>query len=908
MCSDASVEPVIEIDAGNDVEADRVAKIAAIEAQQPTDLPPQTESTTNPVPVNADWWSKFCSSRSQAMEPVLKGGENVHLVSAESYQLLEQWYGEEPLVVIPLSVVASDEVYEDRTVRASMPIGEAVGDIEGDLWIGSAWRSTVSAVDFGRLTLRPVNPSTKAGALSLSSGDRLIIEPSGVFKSGTMGLTNLGNSCYMNSSLQCLVHVQELAAYFVSAEYRKHLNRTNPIGYSGHVAEAFAELCRHLYCDHLGAFSPNAFKATVGRYNRAFAGYIQQDSQEFTAFLLDGLHEDLNKVVDKPATEKPELPDDKVADPEAIKELAKQCWEQHRKRNDSVILDLFTGMYKSTLVCPDCGKISITFDPFSDLTLPLPSSNVWVHKVTVVPSSGPAKQLEVALNPFANIFELKTQVGSLLDINPQTLVVGDVYDSQFYNIHDDNGIVSDSINASDDVVLYETAEDLTPLAVYSRSIRCFGIPLIVMVKGDETVEQLRSLIDSKYAQLTGNAAPSYKLSKKPGNGRVLEATFSTSFFNLQPLDEVSKPDKPEELGTPESMNYEEADQNGADDASSISSLSGPISSPDESFVSVKDTEESTSLGAQAVELPALLVQPGDILVAELEDEDGLKFSDPETVENPVAVAANSRKVKQTALDDCLDAFEKPEVLGENDFWYCNRCKELRQATKQIELWSAPDILTVHLKRFSSFQSFRDKINDVVTFPITGLDLTSRVQGTKEQIIYDLVAVDNHYGGLGGGHYTAYAKNSSDNQWYYFDDSSVTPADPEQAISGAAYLLFYRKRSSTPLGQLDQSVLDEADRTAKQTREEIKEALRQPPQVPPRPTSPRESPHPKVQALTPTQDGNQDLDSDELPGWTDIDHDDGIDVQKHIGFDSDADEDAMVDDPKLSIQDESSEEL
>ena len=61
------------------------------------------------------------------------------------------------------------------------------------------------------------------------------------------------------------------------------------------------------------------------------------------------------------------------------------------------------------------------------------------------------------------------------------------------------------------------------------------------------------------------------------------------------------------------------------------------------------------------------------------------------------------------------------------------------------------------------------------------------------LIYDLYAVDNHYGGLGGGHYTAYVKNFADNKWYYFDDSRVTETAPENSIAGSAYLLFYIRR-------------------------------------------------------------------------------------------------------------------
>jgi len=61
------------------------------------------------------------------------------------------------------------------------------------------------------------------------------------------------------------------------------------------------------------------------------------------------------------------------------------------------------------------------------------------------------------------------------------------------------------------------------------------------------------------------------------------------------------------------------------------------------------------------------------------------------------------------------------------------------------------------------------------------------------ILYDCFAVSNHYGGLGGGHYTAYAKNVMDNRWYSFDDSHVTFVNPEQICSQATYVLFYKKR-------------------------------------------------------------------------------------------------------------------
>ncbi len=56
-----------------------------------------------------------------------------------------------------------------------------------------------------------------------------------------------------------------------------------------------------------------------------------------------------------------------------MQQAAKKAWDMYVKRNDSIIVDKFHGLLKSTLICPDCEKISVTFDPFCYLSLPLPT-------------------------------------------------------------------------------------------------------------------------------------------------------------------------------------------------------------------------------------------------------------------------------------------------------------------------------------------------------------------------------------------------------------------------------------------------------------------------------------------------------------------------------------------------------
>ncbi|XP_063204528.1 ubiquitin carboxyl-terminal hydrolase 4 isoform X4 [Chroicocephalus ridibundus] len=195
---------------------------------------------------------------------------------------------------------------------------------------------------------------------------------------GLCGLSNLGNTCFMNSALQCLSNTPPLTDYFLEDKYEAEINQNNPLGMRGEIAEAYAELIKQIWSGRQSHVAPRMFKTQVGRFAPQFSGYQQQDSQELLAFLLDGLHEDLNRVKKKPYLEL------KDANGRPDSEVAKEAWENHRLRNDSIIVDIFHGLFKSTLVCPKCSKVSVTFDPFCYLTLPLPLRRDRLMEVTLV--------------------------------------------------------------------------------------------------------------------------------------------------------------------------------------------------------------------------------------------------------------------------------------------------------------------------------------------------------------------------------------------------------------------------------------------------------------------------------------------------------------------------------------------
>ncbi len=172
-----------------------------------------------------------------------------------------------------------------------------------------------------------------------------------ITKTSQTGLTNLGNSCFMSSVIQCLSNTRELRDFFIDGRFSCDINKDNPLGFNGELVKCFSQVILKLWSGSYKSFSPRKLKAIISKRSEHFGSYQQQDAHEFMSYLLDGLHEDLNRVKTKPITPAVE------ANGRPDIEVANESWMAHMKRNDSFLVERFQGQFKSTLVCPHCSKV-----------------------------------------------------------------------------------------------------------------------------------------------------------------------------------------------------------------------------------------------------------------------------------------------------------------------------------------------------------------------------------------------------------------------------------------------------------------------------------------------------------------------------------------------------------------------
>lgn len=185
---------------------------------------------------------------------------------------------------------------------------------------------------------------------------------------GIAGLNNMGNTCFMNSSIQCLSSCLELSAYITSGQYKEDVDGKNTKRVIWPFFLHYGRLILSMWKDNT-PITPKTFKAAFTHFYSRFRGGAQHDAHECILFILEGLHKALYYEIDikiKRKSQK-ELTEGDLMDKTSIEQ-----WATFFKEQYSVIVDLFYGQIHSVQMCTECRTPSHVYQPTMDLQLPIP--------------------------------------------------------------------------------------------------------------------------------------------------------------------------------------------------------------------------------------------------------------------------------------------------------------------------------------------------------------------------------------------------------------------------------------------------------------------------------------------------------------------------------------------------------
>ncbi|KAH0793185.1 Clan CA, family C19, ubiquitin hydrolase-like cysteine peptidase [Histomonas meleagridis] len=521
------------------------------------------------------------------------------------------------------------------------------------------------------------------------------------------GIFNMGNTCYMSASLQCLCRIPSIERFFLSNDFTNRVNVLSPT--KGRISSAFSEIIRYLHDPSFNNIAPRLFKCVFGDYSPQFANRNQQDAHEFITILLDLLHQEL-------------------------------------KSNDdgtSIISDTFQGSNQSHIFCPECNHESITQEPFTSLTLPVPIPMVTTPPFLFVPYDITSPRIMMTLSVISSY------------------TIGDIIDA-----------LSQYFGREVNIVIAEQLETSTNLMWRTKLIKTMSENKLIVF---EIPRDSTSNIFAPVRLLTTCNGKTYDVDSFylvgiPNEDSNFETIISSCEERFKPFfltdDKTFNDNKVKTL-------YKKVENEEVNDEPNVYIRNPPRLRRNMDIFKVSERTIDVILNSYSMK----------------------KCFNWSYVHNVISIinkkATKSKTMKKVSINECIDLFKQNEVLSSDNLWFCPNCKKYVAASKKFEISKFGEILIIHFKRFLYTKYSNRKIDISIDFP-NEIELPMAVNDEHDHMRhFSLMGVINHVGGLEGGHYTANIKDSKSNKWFKCNDDRVSKISSENVRSSNAYILFYQ---------------------------------------------------------------------------------------------------------------------
>lgn len=662
---------------------------------------------------------------------------------------------------------------------------------------------------------------------------------------GLTGLKNLGNSSYLNSIIQCLSNTPELMYYYVSGLYKKDIKvaEGKKKGYvSGKLSNEFANLLGKMWIDNKKIVSPQDLKYSICDLNNAFNNNNQHDSSELLMSLLNMLHEEVNRDKSKGSTSFYEPP---KKENESDISASQRFWNLFKKKNNSIIVDLFYGQLRNVTRCLTCGHSVTTFEIFNILPIEIPT----LKKINIllVPSNNIKKTIK--LNIFISVSALFIDLGvyirqyisngfenfriMLVNYNTTNAKFVKMSENIFNTAKKGIILVQEISDTLEEDNIEENDEKENENNEELSAEMGENYPFITMIKYKD-FEDLGGIIDTNFKsyprifvmgpytkirglriKMFGYLSKYYPLpesvvnflkTKYPNNEYISLDEISNNYLkNKVEIDEIELNDiYYKQYNLIFNENYQKTlniDEKVKKDIEEYLKnfpfkcyLTSTKGEGDKLFFSSNNTENQNSFkDSQKINDIINLIRNKYKLILYITKKE---YIQPLNEIISIQSIKDNKDEKTPTLTDSLIHFSLHEKLEKDNEYFCPNCKRHVNAYHKSDIFYMPPYLIISIKRFvrnylSKTKVQLLKVNDTLEYNINYIDFDNFVSGPKNpKNMYTLYAVNQHSGSNEGGHYCSASKNFG--KWFMYDDHAVFPCDDDMICVPEGYLLFYRR--------------------------------------------------------------------------------------------------------------------